>query len=204
MAPSSTPATPSARPRKARGEGQWALGHREPLNPNERIKKDDNPLNVRARIENIYAHAGFASIDPQDLRGRFRWWGLYTQRKAGIDGGRTAVLEPHELEDEYFMLRVRIDGGALNLAQLRTIAEISRDFGRDSADITDRQNIQLHWIRIEDMPEIWRRLEAVGLQTTEAGGGCPRLVVGSPVAGIAESEVIDPTPAIDEILERFI
>ncbi len=204
MAPSSTPGRPAARPRKARGEGQWALGHREPLNPNERIKKDDNPLNVRARIENIYAHTGFASIDPQDLRGRFRWWGLYTQRKAGIDGGRTAVLEPHELEDEYFMLRVRIDGGALNLAQLRTIAQISQEFGRDSADITDRQNIQLHWIRVEDMPEIWRRLEAVGLQTTEACGDCPRIVLGSPVAGVSVDEVIDPTPAIDEILKRYI
>jgi sulfite reductase (ferredoxin) len=204
MAPSSTPTGPTARPRKARGEGQWALGHREPLNPNERIKKDDNPLNVRARIENIYAHTGFASIDPQDLRGRFRWWGLYTQRKAGIDGGRTAVLEPHELEDEYFMLRVRIDGGALNLAQLRVIAEISREFGRDSADITDRQNIQLHWIRVEDMPEIWRRLEAVGLQTTEACGDCPRVVLGSPVAGISTEEVLDPTPAMDEILARYI
>ncbi|MGK5679053.1 nitrite/sulfite reductase [Actinoplanes sp. URMC 104] len=204
MAPSSTPATPTARPRKARGEGQWALGHREPLNPNERIKKDDNPLNVRARIENIYAHTGFASIDPQDLRGRFRWWGLYTQRKAGIDGGRTAVLEPHELEDEYFMLRVRIDGGALDVAQLRVIADISREFGRDTADITDRQNIQLHWIRIEDMPEIWRRLESVGLQTTEACGDCPRVVLGSPVAGVSVDEVIDGTPAIDEITKRYI
>ena len=204
MAPSSTPAGQAARPRKARGEGQWALGHREPLNPNERLKKDDNPLNVRARIENIYAHNGFESIDPQDLRGRFRWWGLYTQRKAGIDGGRTAVLEPHELEDEYFMLRVRIDGGALSLAQLRTIGQISTEFARDSADITDRQNIQLHWIRIEDVPEIWRRLEAVGLQTTEACGDCPRVVLGSPVAGIAVDEVIDATPAIDEILRRYI
>ncbi|MFF5079942.1 nitrite/sulfite reductase [Actinoplanes sp. NPDC000266] len=204
MAPSSTPAGPAARPRKARGEGQWALGHREPLNPNERMKKDDNPLHVRARIENIYAHGGFSSIDPQDLRGRFRWWGLYTQRKAGIDGGRTAVLEPHELEDEYFMLRVRVDGGALNLAQLRTIAGISQEFGRDSADITDRQNIQLHWIRVEDVPEIWRRLEAVGLQTTEACGDCPRVVLGSPVAGIARDEVVDGTPAIDEILKRYV
>ena len=204
MAPSSTPATPTARPRKARGEGQWALGHREPLNPNERSKKDDNPLNVRTRIENIYAHRGFASIDPADLRGRFRWWGLYTQRKAGIDGGRTAVLEPEELEDEYFMLRVRIDGGGLNLAQLRTIAGIAREFARDSADITDRQNIQLHWIRIEDVPEIWRRLEAVGLQTTEACGDCPRVVLGSPVAGISVDEVLDATPAIDEILARYI
>jgi sulfite reductase (ferredoxin) len=204
MAPSSTPATPSARPRKARGEGQWALGHREPLNPNERTKKDDNPLNVRSRIENIYAHGGFASIDPADLRGRFRWWGLYTQRKAGIDGGRTAVLEPEELEDEYFMLRVRVDGGELTLAQLRVIADISREFARDSADITDRQNIQLHWIRVEDMPEIWRRLEAVGLQTTEACGDCPRVVLGSPVAGVSPDEVLDPTPAIDEILKRYI
>ncbi|MER5703893.1 nitrite/sulfite reductase [Micromonospora sp. NPDC002296] len=211
MAVSSTPARPDApaapaarAPRRPRGEGQWALGHREPLNPNERIKKDDDPLNVRARIENIYAHRGFASIDPLDLRGRFRWWGLYTQRKAGIDGGRTAVLEPHELEDEFFMLRVRIDGGQLNLAQLRVIADISREFARDTADITDRQNIQFHWIRVEDMPEIWRRLEAVGLQTTEACGDCPRIVLGSPVAGVAEAELLDPTPAIDEIVRRYV
>lgn len=148
------------------------MGHREPLNPNERSKKDDNPLNVRARIENIYAHGGFDSIDPADLRGRFRWWGLYTQRKAGIDGGRTAVLEPEELEDKFFMLRVRVDGGQLSLAQLRVIAEISEKYGRNSADITDRQNIQLHWIRVEDMPAIWKALEDVGLYTTEACGDC--------------------------------
>ncbi|SBT47020.1 nitrite/sulfite reductase [Micromonospora auratinigra] len=197
--------TPPARaPRRPRGEGQWALGHREPLNPNERIKKDDDPLNVRARIENIYARQGFASIDPQDLRGRFRWWGLYTQRKAGIDGGRTAVLEPHELEDEFFMLRVRVDGGELTLAQLRVIADISREFARDTADITDRQNIQFHWIRVEDMPEIWRRLEEVGLQTTEACGDCPRVVLGSPVAGVARDELVDPTPAVDEIVRRYV
>ncbi|GIF72738.1 nitrite/sulfite reductase [Asanoa siamensis] len=201
MAVSSTPARS---PRRARGEGQWALGHREPLNANERTKKDDDPLNVRARIENIYAHGGFASIDPADLRGRFRWWGLYTQRKAGIDGGRTAVLEPHELDDEYFMLRVRVDGGQLNLEQLRVIAQISTEFARDSADITDRQNIQLHWIRVEDVPEIWRRLEAVGLQTTEACGDCPRVVLGSPVAGVSADEVVDPTPALDEIVARFV
>ncbi|MFI6822013.1 nitrite/sulfite reductase [Micromonospora sp. NPDC050187] len=211
MAVNSTPdrperpvATATRAPRRPRGEGQWALGHREPLNPNERMKKDDDPLNVRARIENIYAHRGFASIDPQDLRGRFRWWGLYTQRKAGIDGGRTAVLEPHELEDEFFMLRVRVDGGQLTLAQLRVVADISREFARDTADITDRQNIQYHWIRVEDMPEIWRRLESVGLQTTEACGDCPRIVLGSPVAGVARDEVLDPTPAIDEIVRRYV
>src|SRR3989337_233997 len=173
MAVTSSEGRPAARPRKARGEGQWALGHREPLNPNERTKKDDNPLNVRARIENIYAHRGFGSIDPQDLRGRFRWWGLYTQRKPGIDGGRTAVLEPHELDDEYFMLRIRVDGGQLDLNQLRTIATGATTYGRDAADITDRQNIQRHWVRVEDMPAIWRDVEGVGLSTTEACGDTP-------------------------------
>ena len=137
--------------KRPRGEGQWALGYREPLNKNEENKKNDDGLNVRARIENVYAHRGFDSIDPADLRGRFRWWGLYTQRKPGIDGGKTATLEPEELDDRYFMMRVRVEGGQLTAEQLRVIAEISTTYARDTADITDRQNIQLHWIRIEDV-----------------------------------------------------
>jgi sulfite reductase (ferredoxin) len=197
-------ATANRPPRRKRGEGQWALGYREPLNKNEQSKKDDDPLNVRARIENIYAHRGFDSIDPADLRGRFRWWGLYTQRKPGMSGEHTSILDTEELEDSYFMLRVRIDGGQLTVAQLRAIADISTTYARDSADITDRQNIQLHWIRIEDMPTIWERLEAVGLQTQEACGDCPRVIIGSPVAGIAADEIIDPTPAIHEIATKYI
>jgi sulfite reductase (ferredoxin) len=193
-----------ARPRKGKGEGQWALGYREPLNKNEENKKNDDGLNVRARIENVYAHRGFDSIDPADLRGRFRWWGLYTQRKPGIDGGKTATLEPEELDDKFFMLRIRIEGGQLTTEQLRVIAEISSTYARDTADITDRQNIQLHWIRIEDMPAIWEKLEAVGLYTTEACGDVPRVLIASPVAGIAADEIIDPTPAIHDIAERYI
>jgi len=191
-------------PPAARPEGQWAFDQREPLNGNEKFKQDDDGLNVRHRIETIYSREGFASIPGEDLRGRMRWWGLYTQRKPGIDGGKTATLEPHELDDEYFMLRVRCDGGALTLRQLRTIAEISTEFGRTTADITDRQNIQLHWIRIEDVPEIWRRLEAVGLSTQEACGDTPRVILGSPVAGVAADEIIDGTPAVREIAERYI
>lgn len=201
---SSTTTPPSRPARRRRGEGQWALGYREPLNANEQSKKDDNPLNVRARIENIYAHRGFDSIDPGDLRGRFRWWGLYTQRKAGIDGGKTATLEPEELDDRYFMLRVRIDGGQLNLAQLRTIADISVEFARDSADLTDRQNVQYHWIDVRDMPTIWERLEGVGLSTQEACGDCPRVILGSPVAGISADEIIDARPAIEAVESRYI
>jgi sulfite reductase (ferredoxin) len=199
-------ATPSPRRKvtRHRGEGQWAKGHLEPLNPNERTKKDDDGLNVRDRILNRYAYTGFSSIDPADLRGRFRWHGLYTQRRPGIDGGKTAILEPEELDDEFFMLRVRIDGGQLSLEQLRTIADIASTYARDTADITDRQNVQLHWIRIEDVPAIWARLEAVGLDSTEACGDTPRVILGSPVAGIAADEIIDGTPAIREIKERFI
>lgn len=201
--PTQAPSRP-VRKRKTRGEGQWALGYREPLNANERSKKDDNPLNVRQRIENIYAHRGFDSIDPADLRGRFRWWGLYTQRAPGIPGARTGTIEPEELDDKYFMMRVRVDGGALTTEQLRTIGEVSQTYARNTADITDRQNVQLHWVRVEDVPAIWEKLEAVGLHTTEACGDCPRVLLGSPVAGIAADEIIDATPAIKEITERYI
>ena len=187
-----------------RSNGQWKVDGTAPLNGNEAWKQEDGGLSVRERIESTYARLGFDSIDPTDLHGRFRWWGLYTQRKPGIDGGKTATLEPEELEDKYFMLRVRIDGGQLSTEQLRVIGGISNEFARDSADLTDRQNIQLHWIRVEDVPEIWRRLESVGLGTTEACGDVPRVVLGSPVAGIAADELIDPTPAIAAITERYI
>ncbi|GHF61614.1 sulfite reductase (ferredoxin) [Amycolatopsis bartoniae] len=199
-----TPPSRTPRSRQRRGEGQWALGYREPLNPNERSKKDDHPLNVRPRVENIYAKGGFSSIDPGDLRGRFRWYGLYTQRKPGIDGGRTATLEPEELDDEYFMLRVRIDGGALTTEQLALVGELSQTYARDTADITDRQNVQYHWIRIEDVPTIWEKLEAAGLTTMTACGDSPRVILGSPLAGIAEDEVIDATPAIEDIKRNYL
>lgn len=206
MTTSQTTPRPAARPPRpsTKPNGQWKIDGTAPLNGNEEWKQVDDGLAVRERIENIYAAGGFSSIDPTDLHGRFRVWGLYTQRKPGIDGGRTATLSPEELEDAYFMLRVRIDGGQLTTEQLRVIAGISQEFGRDTADLTDRQNVQLHWVEVESMPEIWRRLEAVGLGTTEACGDVPRVVLGSPVAGISADELIDPTPQIDEITSRFI
>ena len=204
MTVTDTRKVPVRPPRAGRSNGQWAVDGRTPLNHNEEFKAEDNGLNVRERVEQVYAKEGFDSISDDDLHGRLRWWGLYTQRRPGIDGGRTAQLETSELEDRYFMLRVRIDGGALSLDQLRVVADISREFGRDTADISDRQNIQYHWIEIEDVPQIWQRLESVGLQTTEACGDTPRVILGSPLAGIAKDEIIDPTPVIEEILERFI
>jgi sulfite reductase (ferredoxin) len=178
-------------PSQLRGQGQWALGHHEPLNPAERFKKDDDGLHVRDRILNRYAHLGFDSIDPSDLRGRFRWWGLYTQRKPGIGGGKTGALEDAEIEDPYFMMRVRIPGGQLDADQLRAVAGVAKEYGRDLADVTDRQNVQFHWIRIEDVPAIWERLEEVGLSSQEACGDVPRNILGCPVAGLDAAEIID-------------
>jgi sulfite reductase (ferredoxin) len=190
--------------RRKRGEGQWALGYREPLNKNEESKKNDDGLNVRQRIIDIYAKGGFDSIDPADLRGRFRWFGLYTQRRPGIDGGKTAILEPEELDDRYFMLRIRVDGGQLSSEQLRVIGDISNNYARGTADVTDRQNIQLHWVEIGCVPAIWEALENVGLSTTEACGDTPRVILGCPLAGLDAAEIIDATPEIDAITERYI
>jgi sulfite reductase (ferredoxin) len=198
----STPTRTSNRPQ--RGQGQWALGYREPLNPNERMKKDSDGLDVRQRIIDIYAHTGFDGIDPGDLRGRMRWMGLYTQRAQGIPGGRTAVLEPEELEDSYFMMRVRTDGGQLSSEQLRVLGRISTEYGRDVADVTDRQNVQYHWIRIEDVPQIWEQLAAVGLQTTEACGDTPRGMLNCPLAGVLADEVLDASEVMAATVARYI
>lgn len=194
-----------ARPvREARPNGQWKVDGKEPLNANEQWKQADPGLNVRERVENYYSKHGFDSIFPTDKNGRLRWWGLYTQRREGIDGGKTALLEDEDLEDKFFMMRVRIDGGRVTTQQLRVIADISQQNARGTADISDRQNIQYHWIDIKDVPEIWRKLEAVNLGTEEACGDVPRIILGSPVAGVAKDELIDVSPIIREIADRFI
>ncbi|GAA4699100.1 nitrite/sulfite reductase [Nocardioides nanhaiensis] len=201
---SSSPPQHTEIPRAKRAEGQWSLGYTEPLNKNEQSKKDDDPLNVRDRILYTYSKRGFASIDPADLRGRFRWMGLYTQRAPGFDGGKTAMLEEEELDDEYFMLRVRSDGRLLDHRAVRALGQIGVDFARDTADVTDRENIQYHWIRIEDVPDIWQRLDDAGLSSLEACGDSPRPFLGSPVAGVAKDEIIDGTRALEEIFDRYI
>jgi sulfite reductase (ferredoxin) len=190
--------------RNVRSEGQWAAGDRQPLNDNERIKLEDDGLNVRRRIEDVYSRTGIAGVDLTDRRSRFRWWGMYTQRKPGIPGNTIGSLAPEDLEDDCFMMRVRIDGGALTTEQLRVLGEVAREFARDTADLTDRQNVQLHWVYVEDVPQIWQRIESVGLTTVESAGDTPRVVLGSPLAGIAEDEVLDITPGIADITGRLL
>ena len=102
-----TATTRTERPTRTKATGAWADGDRTPLNHNEAFKQEDDGLNVRQRIIETYSREGFASIAPDDLTGRMRWWGLYTQRKQGLDGSHTGE---DGLDDEYFMMRIRSDG----------------------------------------------------------------------------------------------
>ncbi|WP_295628758.1 nitrite/sulfite reductase [uncultured Corynebacterium sp.] len=199
-----TSTKPARKPRAPKPQGQWLIDGREPLNDDERIKQEDAGLAVQQRVRDVYAKEGFDSIPSEDLAPRFKWIGLYTQRKQDMGGEHTGVKTNAELQDKYFMLRIRLDGGQTTTAGLRAIGEISRDFARDTADFSDRQNVQLHWIRIEDMPEIWDRLAAVGLDTHFGCGDVPRVILGSPVAGVAADEIIDGTPAIRRIKDEYL
>ncbi|HEX2909789.1 MAG TPA: nitrite/sulfite reductase [Chloroflexia bacterium] len=152
------------------------------LNRMERIKKEKNPFEVWQDIER-YALTGFESIDPDDLD-RFKWYGIYTQRPQS---------------DGYLMLRVKLPNGDATSKQWRVIAGHSRRFGQGLADITDRQNIQLHWLRIENMPTINRELEEVGLSIKGACGDTVRNVIGCPLAGVDHTEIIDGWPFADAI-----
>lgn len=199
-----TATKPTAKSRTRKPEGQWKIDGTKPLNADEEIKREDGGLSARQRVIDIYSKQGFKSIPPEDLAPRFKWLGLYTQRNQNLGGELTSKLSNAELQDEYFMMRVRFDGGRVSPQQLRTVGEISRDHARSTADFTDRQNIQLHWIQIEDVPGIWEKLRAVGLDTLLGCGDVPRVILGSPVAGVAEDEIIDATPAIDDIVDNYL
>ncbi|MGV0434751.1 nitrite/sulfite reductase [Corynebacterium ureicelerivorans] len=189
-----------ARSRAKKPEGQWLVDGKAPLNHDEEIKQESPVLDVKQRVIDTYSKGGFDSIDREDLYPRFKWLGLYTQRKQNL-GGEFTGEDNSVLEDEYFMMRIRFDGGICSTAQARAVGELSRDYARSTVDLTDRQNIQFHWVRIEDVPAIWEKLEANGLNTWDACGDVPRVILGSPVAGIAKDEIIDATPAIRKIQE---
>ncbi len=193
-------ATREVKARAKKPEGQWRIDGTDPLNHDEEVKQREPVMEVKQRVIDTYAKGGFDSIDREDLYPRFKWLGLYTQRKQNLGGEHTGE-DNSVLEDKYFMMRIRFDGGICSTEQARVVGEISRDYARSTVDLTDRQNIQLHWVRIEDVPTIWEKLEAVGLNTWDACGDVPRVVLGSPVAGIAKDEIIDATPAIHKIQE---
>lgn len=157
------------------------------MNKVEEIKKRKDGLDVLADIYR-YARLGHDAISPDD-EALFRWYGIYTQRPA---------------KDGFFMVRIRIPGGDLRSEQLHIIADLSEQHGRGLADITVRQNIQLHWVRVESLPDILDRLRAVGLSTTEACGDCVRNLVNCPVSGVDRDELYDTTPLIREVNDYFV
>lgn len=175
-------------PRAKRAQGQWEMGYREPLTPQEQNKRNQDGLDVYDRIINDYAVNGWDSIDPADLGGRFRWYGIYTQRPE---------------EDQMFMMRIRAPAGQLGADQLDVCAEIARRWGGGVIDVTDRQNFQFHNIHIEDVPQIWEALAAVGISTLETCGDVTRNVLGCPTAGVDLAEYLDATPYVLSVGNRL-
>jgi sulfite reductase (ferredoxin) len=150
----------------------------------ERIKREKASWSIMDDIRR-YSREGFSAIDADDLTVRFRAWGLYTQG----DGRGTRGDEM-----PFFMMRVRTPNGFITSDMVRRISDISDTYARGSIDITNRQNFQLHWLRIEDIPTIWESLAEVGWTSMGACGDNPRTVTGCPLAGVEHDELIDASP----------
>jgi len=156
----------------------------------ERLKREKNPWECLDEIRG-FAQQGFDAIPPEWLSTYFRWWGVYTQGDgAGVVGGQGG--EGKALP--YFMVRIRIPNGLLLANQLRTVAELTQRYARGIADITVRQNIQLHWVTIEALPEVLESLWRCGLNTMGACGDVTRNVTGCPLAGVDADEICDASP----------
>ena len=145
----------------------------------ERLKRAKNPWEALEEIK-AFARAGRASVLPEWANLYFKWWGIYTQGDgAGAIGGQGGEGKA----TEFFMMRIGLPNGLLRSNQLRTIAQLSERHARSLADITVRQNIQLHWLTIETIPEVMEALAAVGLGPKGACGDVARNITGCPVAG---------------------
>ena len=160
----------------------------------ERLKRSLNPWEGIEEIRR-FAREGFESIPPEWVGTYFRWWGVYTQGDgAGVTGGQGG--EGRALPR--FMVRIRIPNGMMSSRQLRAIADLTSRYANGIADLTVRQNIQLHWVTIESLPDVLEGLWQVGLNTTGACGDVVRNVTGCPVAGVDACEIVDASPLVLE------
>ena len=156
----------------------------------ERLKREQNPWEAHAEIER-FAREGWDSVPPEWLGTYFRWWGIYTQGDGvGAIGGKGGEGKAVR----HFMVRIRIPNGIIESSQLRTIADLAERHGRGVADITVRQNFQLHWVTLEALPEVFRALWLHGVTTMGSCGDVTRNVTGCPVAGLDAGELIDASP----------
>ena len=151
----------------------------------ERLKREKSPLRMLDELPALIA-TGYERVPEEDIV-RLKWWGLYHDKpKIGT-----------------FMLRVKIPGGIVSPAQLRAIGEISNLHGRGEGELTTRQNVQLHYLALESLPDVFERLHAAGLTSAGACGDTVRNITGCPVAGLAHDELFDPTPVLEEAAARF-
>jgi len=159
----------------------------------ERIKRERAPWSIMDDIRR-YATLGLDAVPDEDLNVRFRHWGIYTQGDGlGTKGGAVP----------YFMMRIRTPNGALTSEQVRTIARLARVYARDAVAITNRQNFQLHWLRLEDLPAVWDALAEVGLVSQGSCGDNTRTVTGCPLAGVDAHELIDTSALAIEVDQYF-
>src|SRR5712692_6791382 len=158
----------------------------------ERLKLEKNPWECFGEIER-FARQGYASIPPGWLGTYFRWWGIYTQGDGrgalGGTGGEGKAVR-------HFMVRIRLPNGLLFSHQLRTIGTLAEKYARGVADLTVRQNIQLHWVTIEMLPELMRELWRCGVTTMGACGDDTRNITGCPLAGVDADEIRDASPLV--------
>jgi ferredoxin-nitrite reductase len=151
----------------------------------ERIKRDRPPLQIRDELPALIA-AGYERMPEEDIV-RLQWWGLYHDKpKIGT-----------------FMLRVKIPSGILTPAKLRAIGEVSNRYGRGDAELTTRQCIQLHWLELASLPDVFADLEAAGITSAGGCGDTVRNITGCPVSGLAADELFDSTPVVESATAEF-
>jgi sulfite reductase (ferredoxin) len=165
----------------------------------ERLKLAKNPWDAWDEVRQ-FAKEGRDSVLPEWTGLYFKWWGVYTQGDGlGVTGGTGGEGKA----SEYFMMRIGLPNGLLTSDQLRVIADLTKKYARNLADITTRQNIQLHWLTIEALPEVVDALTAVGLSPKGACGDVVRNVTGCPLAGLHKHELIDASPLALEIAHKL-
>ena len=166
----------------------------------ERLKRAKNPWEIFDEVR-AFAREGRSSVVPEWAGAYFKWWGIYTQGDGvGAVGGKGG----EGLASDYFMMRIGMPNGIVTSSQLRVIADITRTHAHNLADITTRQNIQLHWLTIESIPEVVDALDRIGLSPKGACGDVVRNVTGCPLAGIANDEIIDASPLAQELAHALV
>ncbi|HXF99093.1 MAG TPA: nitrite/sulfite reductase [Gaiellaceae bacterium] len=154
-------------------------------NPVERLKREKAPLRIREELPALIA-AGYEAVPEEDMV-RLQWWGLYHDKpKVGT-----------------FMLRIKLPSGHLTPAKLRAIGELSNRYGRGDGELATRQNIQLHWLELAHLPDVFAHLEAAGITTAGGCGDTVRNITGCPVQGLDPGELFDCSAVVEEAARFF-